>query len=82
MSDDGQQYQPRGSLEFVESSILDTVIPASTSVNIEQSLSGSVEKLDEQNASPLSSIAQRQTLFFGKFCPQNRGPWISLIHRS
>lgn len=74
MSDDGEQYQPRGSLEFVESSILDTVIPESTSVNIEESLSGSVEKLDEHNASPLSSIEQRQTLFFGEFCPRNHRP--------
>ncbi len=57
--------RPRGSLEFVESSVLDTIIPLASPLNIEQALSGSVERLDEGYASPLSSIPQRQALFFG-----------------
>ena len=37
---------PRGSLEFVESSILGTIIPLASDLNIEEALSGSVERLD------------------------------------
>lgn len=73
---------PRRSLEFVESSILDTIIPLSTSLNIEESLSGSVKRLDESQNSPLSAIPRRQALFFG----QSSGAWSQLvfllIHRS
>jgi hypothetical protein len=57
---------PRGSLEFVESSILGTIIPLASDLNIEEALSGSVERLDETDDSPLAAIPQRQALFFGK----------------
>lgn len=66
MSDGDQDYQTRGSVDFVETSILDTIIPSSTTVNIEEALRGSVERLDEGIASPLASITQRQILFFGR----------------
>ena len=69
MSNDGQQTQPRGSLEFVESSVLDTLIPLSTNLNIEAALRGSVHRLDVATGSPLSAIAQRQSLFFGESIP-------------
>lgn len=58
--------QPRGSIDFVESSILDTTIPLDSNLNIEDALGGSVERLDEGNESPLAAIPQRQTLFFGQ----------------
>jgi hypothetical protein len=66
MSGHGQESQLRRSLEFVENSILDTLIPFSTAVKIEEALSGYIEGLDEGRDSPLSSVAQRQILFFGK----------------
>jgi hypothetical protein len=53
-------------MEFVESSVLDTIIPSSTNISIEENLRGSVERLDEGDASPLASINQRHTLFFGE----------------
>lgn len=59
------EFRPRGSLEFVESSVLDTVIPLASDLNIEAALSGSVERLDEGNESPLAAIPQRHALFFG-----------------
>lgn len=55
---------PRTSREFVESSLLDTIVPHSTEFDIEEALLGSVERLDDPDASPLSSIAQRDFLFF------------------
>jgi hypothetical protein len=61
-----EEARPRGSLEFVESSILDAIVPLSSNLNIEEALKGSVERLDEGNDSPLAAIPQRNALFFGK----------------
>jgi hypothetical protein len=61
----GDEFRPRGSLEFTESSVLDTIIPLGSDFNIEAALSGSGERLDEGNDSPLAAIPQRQGLFFG-----------------
>lgn len=63
-----EEARPRGSLEFVESSILDTIVPLASNLNIEEALKGSVERLDGGNDSPLAAIPQRNALFFGK-CP-------------
>ncbi|KAH8592412.1 TRAPP trafficking subunit Trs65-domain-containing protein [Bisporella sp. PMI_857] len=61
---DGSELRSRGSIEFVDSSILDTIIPLASDLNIENALSGSVERLDEGNDSPLAAIPQRHALFF------------------
>lgn len=82
MSGHGEEVQPRGSLDFVESSVLDTVVPSSTAVNIEDALGGSVEHLDGGTASPLSSVAQRQILFFGRSACYRLQYYVLLIHRS
>ena len=60
-----EEARPRGSLEFAESSVLDTIIPLASDLNIEEALNGSVERLDESNTSPLAAIPQRHALFFG-----------------
>lgn len=65
MEESQEEPIPRSSLEFTESSILDTIIPLASDLNIEEALSGSVEKLDEGNGSPLAAIPQRQALYFG-----------------
>ena len=57
--------RPRGSLEFVESSVLDTIVPLASILNMEEALTGSAGHLDEKNDSPLSGIPQRTALFFG-----------------
>ncbi|EHK98606.1 hypothetical protein M7I_5547 [Glarea lozoyensis 74030] len=56
--------RPRGSIDIVESAILDTIIPLAGELNMEEALSGSVEKLDEGSYSPLAAIPQRHALFF------------------
>jgi hypothetical protein len=63
----GGETRSRGSLEFTDSSILDTIVPLASDLNIEAALSGSVERLDEGNDSPLGAIPQRHALFFGQF---------------
>jgi hypothetical protein len=59
--------RPRGSIDFVESSVLDTIVPAASNLNIEEALAGSVERLDDGNDSPLAAILQRQALYFGTY---------------
>ncbi|KAI9738925.1 MAG: hypothetical protein M1818_005239 [Claussenomyces sp. TS43310] len=63
MSDSGGE-RPRRSLEFVETSTLETIIPAATTVDIEEVLNDSMEELNSGDGSPSSSIAQRRILFF------------------
>jgi hypothetical protein len=62
---EAEEDRPRGSLEFVETSVLDTIVPFANPLNIEDALSGAFERLDDGHASPLASIPQRQALFFG-----------------
>ncbi|KAG0650035.1 hypothetical protein D0Z07_3875 [Hyphodiscus hymeniophilus] len=58
------ETRSRGSLEFANTSILDTIVPLASNPNIEEALSGSVERLDEGNDSPLAKIPQRTAVFF------------------
>ncbi len=60
-----EESRPRGSVEFVETSVLDTFIPFANPLNIEEALSGLVERLDDGHGSPLASIPQRQALLGG-----------------
>lgn len=57
----------RGSMDFVESSVLDTIVPAASDLNIEEALAGTVERLDDGNESPLAAIPQRHSLYFGQY---------------
>ncbi|PQE11150.1 TRAPP trafficking subunit trs65 domain-containing protein [Rutstroemia sp. NJR-2017a BVV2] len=59
-----EESAPRGSLDFAESSILDAIVPLASDLNIEEALSGSVARLDEQNDSPLAAIPQRHAVYF------------------
>ena len=66
MAESGEaETRPRGSIDFVESAVLDTIVPAASNLNIEEALAGSVDRLDDRNGSPLASIPQRHALYFG-----------------
>lgn len=79
---EAEEVRPRGSVDFTESSILDTIIPLASDLDIEDALSGSVERLDEGTDSPLAAIPQRTALFFGKVLKTIQRCGILLIHRS
>ena len=68
MSDEAMASVPRGrgSAEFVESAVLETLVPESTDVDIEHELSELDKLEDDGDASPLSRIAQRRLLYFGE----------------
>ena len=78
---DGAELRSRGSLEFTESSILDTIVPLNSHIDIGEALGGSVERLDEGNHSPLATIPQRHALFFGQFLALPLKLCILLIRR-
>jgi hypothetical protein len=79
---EGGESQSRGSLEFVQSSTLGTIVPLASDLIIEDVLNGSVERLDDGNDSPLAAIPQRHALFFGESLLRTRKLCILLIHRS
>lgn len=79
---DTEEARPRGSIEFTESAVLDTIIPLDSALDIEDALGGSVKRLDEGNGSPLASIPQRHALYFGQSLLGNIRLCILLIHSS
>lgn len=60
------EAQPRGSAEFVESSILEAVIPSDSEFDVSDEISSWDGTSEEENASVLPFLAQRQVLLFGK----------------
>jgi hypothetical protein len=71
----------RGSIDIVETSVLDTIIPLASELNMEEALSGSIERLDEGSYSPLAAIPQRHALFFGRHARSHSEANILLIRR-
>ena len=65
MSTEGAGIAPRSSAEFVESAVLETLIPHASHIDIEAELRNGESLDDDDDASPLSSIAQRRLLYFG-----------------
>ncbi|KAF1972883.1 hypothetical protein BU23DRAFT_641908 [Bimuria novae-zelandiae CBS 107.79] len=61
--------QPRGSAEFVESSILETVVPSDSEVDIEDEIVSWDGTNEEENASVLPFLSQRQVLLFDELVP-------------
>lgn len=65
MSDDDQPQRSRASLEFVETSIIQTIVPEFTELSLEEGLRTSLAKNGDAEAA-LQDMALRQTVFFGK----------------
>ena len=57
--------QPRGSLEFAESSVLEAVVPSHSNVDFERQLSSWDGTLQDGSGSILPFVAQRQVLLLG-----------------
>jgi hypothetical protein len=60
------EAQPRGSLDFVESSVLEAVVPAESVVDIREEL-GSWDGAANEGGSILPFIKQRHVLLFGAY---------------
>lgn len=78
-----QESPPRASGEFVDSSILESIVPAIPSINIREVLRTWESSVDDPNSSVLPVVPQRQFLFFGRLSviPQRPAQTLLLIHR-
>lgn len=61
------EHQPRQSAEFVESSILEAVVPSDSVIDIEDEITSWDGSHEEEGGSILPTIAQRQVLLFGTY---------------
>lgn len=59
------EAQPRASAEFVESSILEAVVPSNPEFNVEEELDSWDGAIDDEKGSVLPFLSQRQVLLFG-----------------
>ena len=57
---------PRRSAEFVESSVLEAVVPSDSVIDIEDEISSWDGTHEDEGSSILPSITQRQVLLFGR----------------
>lgn len=64
----GSEEQPRASLDFVESSVLEAIAPAASNVDIEAAFNSWDGTVEEEGASILPFVKQRHVLLFG-MCP-------------
>ena len=60
------EAQPRASAEFVESSILEAVVPSDSEFDVEEELGSWDGAVDEEKSSVLPFLSQRQVLLFGQ----------------
>jgi hypothetical protein len=71
MAPNPEESQPRSSLEFAESSVLEAVVPASTQIDIEAELSSWKGAIEDDDGSILPFLPQRHVLLLGT-SPVNR----------
>ncbi|KAF2657522.1 hypothetical protein K491DRAFT_654614 [Lophiostoma macrostomum CBS 122681] len=60
---------PRASVEFVESSVLEAVVPANSTINLEDELATWDGSVDDESGPLLPAISQRQVLLFDEVLP-------------
>ncbi|KAJ4296771.1 hypothetical protein N0V90_006819 [Kalmusia sp. IMI 367209] len=63
------EAQPRASVEFVESSILEAVVPSDSVFDFEDEISAWDGSNEEENGSVLPFLSQRQVLLFDELVP-------------
>ena len=61
----GPEEQPRASLEFAESSVLEAVAPATSNVDLEEAFNSWDGTVEDEGASILPFVEQRHVLLFG-----------------
>jgi hypothetical protein len=66
ISDRLTEAQPRTSAEFVESSVLEVVVPSDAALDIGKELKAWDGNVEEDTPSILPFVSQRQLLLFGK----------------
>jgi len=62
------EEEPRASLDFAESSILEAIAPAASNVDIEEAFNSWDGTVEDEGASIWPFMRQRHVLLFGMFC--------------
>ena len=65
------EVQPRGSAEFVESSVLEAVVPSDSEFDVADEISSWDGTTEKDNTSVLPFLSQRQVLLFGMLVMSN-----------
>lgn len=73
------EEQPRASLEFAESSVLEAVAPATSNVDIEEAFNSWDGTVEDEGASILPFVKQRHVLLFGTCRPTCRSKQVSYL---
>lgn len=60
------ETQPRGSLDFVESSVLEAVVPANSDIDIKDEFSSWSGALEDEGGSLLPFLTQRHIILLGE----------------
>ena len=60
------ESQPRGSAEFVQSSVLEAIVPSNSAFDIEEEIGSWDGTIEEESSSILPFISQRRALLFGE----------------
>lgn len=63
-----EEAQPRQSLDFAESSVLEAIAPAASHIDIEEAFNSWDGTIQDETASILPFIKQRHVLLFGTYC--------------
>ena len=67
MADSEGETRGRGSAEFVDSSVLEAIVPASSEIDIEKEVRAWKGTTEDESGSILPSIPQRSVLLLGTF---------------
>lgn len=67
MADSEGEMRGRGSAEFVESSVLEAIVPANSEIDIEKEVQAWTGTVEDESGSSLPSIPQRSVLLLGMF---------------
>lgn len=67
MADSEGETRGRGSAEFVESSVLEAIVPSASGIDIEKEVQAWKGTTEDEGGSILPSIPQRSVLLLGTF---------------
>jgi hypothetical protein len=75
-----EAVQPRPSLDFVESSVLEAVVPAVSNLDIEDAFHSWDGTTEDENGSTVPFLKQRHVLLFGTCCPARHAKPASYLY--
>lgn len=75
-----EEAQPRQSLDFAASSVLEAIAPATSNVDIEEAFNSWDGTIQDETASILPFVKQRHVLLFGMYHPREEAKQASYLY--